>query len=101
VIDVNTGTGLQARAALAFILQGLGGGADGEAERDADVALSRVSVSSDSYGSFPVYDAAGRLLQYRVRTRGPSPASGALLSCFTTRRQHVLHAASLQAAGPH
>lgn len=84
MIDVNNGTGLQARAALAFILQGLGGGAGGEAERDADDSLNRVSVSSDSYGSFPVYDAAGRLLQYRVRTRGPFP-------CFRCSLLPALH----------
>ena len=39
------------------------------ADADQEAALQRTSVSSDSCGSYPVYDERGRLKQYRVGGR--------------------------------
>jgi hypothetical protein len=53
----------QALAALPRVLATFPAGAD------QDAALQRTSVSSDACGSYPVYDAQGRLKQYRVGGR--------------------------------
>ena len=50
----------QALGALPRVLAAFPAGADQEA------ALEHISVSSDSCGSYPVYDERGRLKQYRV-----------------------------------
>jgi hypothetical protein len=47
----------QARAALALY-----------GRKDAEL-LARVSVSSDAYGSWPVFDARGELVSYEVRAQ--------------------------------
>lgn len=53
----------QALAALPRVLAAFPAGAEHEA------ALQHISVSSDSCGSYPVYDERGRLKQYRVGGR--------------------------------
>jgi hypothetical protein len=76
---------MQALAALPKILESSGDDANRKA------ALEQISVSSDSCGSYPVYDEQGRLEHYRV---GACPSG--IMMALTVKpnkatARHTLH----------
>lgn len=55
------------------------------AERGVD--LSRCTVSSDAFGSYPTFDEQGRLVEYKARAITPdSKPSGHIAPCLVERR---------------
>ena len=77
---------VQALAAISQLLLGT-------SSRGHDGILEHCSISSDSFGSLPVFDATGQLVKYEVRTSSPRP------SCMVTMRLHQLSPKDLAFAG--